>query len=268
MVDPFPTPPRPGLWRTWSRLRILGLAAFLIAANFAVQLVVYGLGGGLMVPVLAGAVGGVGLPLVLLRRAGVLDLRADLALDRPDPATVVLVAVMALSALAPTSLLAELTVRLHPVDPEWAALYAENLPRGAGAVALAFLTVVVAAPLAEEIIFRALLQRLAAGMWGGVPGLAVAALAFGLVHGEPWYLLGLIGVGAVLGTVWLATGSLTACWIAHGVHNGVSLAWLLIQGDIAVEPTAITSGDWVLAGTSSLALLVAGGILLRRRIRR
>jgi membrane protease YdiL (CAAX protease family) len=127
---------------------------------------------------------------------------------------------------------------------------------------------VVAAPLAEEIIFRALLQRLAAGLWGGVPGLAVAALAFGLVHGEPWYLLGLIGVGAVLGTVWLATGSLTACWIAHGVHNGVSLAWLLIQGDIAVEPTAITSGDWVLAGTSSLALLVAGRILLRRRVRR
>jgi membrane protease YdiL (CAAX protease family) len=265
MHDPVPTPPRPGLWHAWSRLRVLGLAAFLIAANFTVQLVVYGLGGGLMLPVLAGALLGVGLPLVLLHRGGVLAPRADLGLDRPGAATVVLATVMALAALAPTSLLAELTVRLHPVSPEWAALYDENLPRGPAGVALAFLAVVVAAPLAEEVIFRALLQRLAASLWGGVPGLVVAALAFGLVHGEPWYLLGLIGVGAVLGTVWLATGSLTACWIAHAVHNGVSLAWLLAQGQVTTEPTAVTTGDWVLAGISCVVLLTAGRILMRRR---
>ena len=265
MVDPVPTPPRPGLWHGWSRFRILGLVAFLIAANFAVQLVVYGLGGGLMLPVLAGALAGVGLPLALLHRGGVLVPRTDLGLDRPDPLTAALAAVMALAALAPTSLLAELTVRLHPVNPEWAALYDESLPHGPIAVVLAVLAVVVAAPLAEEIIFRALLQRLAASLWGGVPGLAVAALAFGLVHGEPWYLLGLIGVGIVLGTVWLATESLTACWIAHAVHNGVSLAWLLAQGAVTTEPTPITAGDWVLAGASLLVLLATGRILWRRR---
>lgn len=261
-----PTPPSPGLWHVWSRFRILGLVAFLVAANFAVQLAVFALGGGLMLPVLLGAVLGVGLPVAQLRRAGLVEAGRDLGLDRPDAATVALVVVMAIAALVPTSLLAELTVRLHPVDPEWAALYDEHLPRGVAAVVLAYVTVVVAAPLAEEIIFRALLQRLAASLWGGVPGLVVAALAFGLVHGEPWYLLGLIGVGIVLGTVWLATGSLTACWIAHAVHNGVSLTWLLAQGTVTAGPAHVTAADWALGAGSALVLLLVGRILVKRRV--
>jgi len=266
MMDARFEPPRGGLWTTWGRLRILGLVAFLIAANFSVQLLVYGLGGGLMLPVLLGSLLGVGAPLALLARGGVMVPAADLRLDRPAPGTLALVVVMALAALMPTSLLAELTVRLHPVDPEWAALYSANLPRGAAAVALAAVTVVIVAPLAEEIIFRALLQRLTTRVWGGLPGLAVAALVFGLVHGEPWYLLGLIGVGVVLGTVWLATESVTACWVAHGVHNGVSLAWLLAQGKITTEPTTVTAVDWALAAGSLLVLVLAGRALLGRRV--
>ncbi|MFN2371824.1 MAG: lysostaphin resistance A-like protein [Candidatus Krumholzibacteriia bacterium] len=261
---PHPDGPVPGLWHDWGRAPILALTVFLLLANLTVQLLAYGLGGGLMLPVLAGALLGVVAPLEMLRRRGLLAPAADLGLDRPRPATLGLVAVVALAGLLPTSLLAEGSLRLHPIDPTWAALTNEHLPRGAGGTVLAVLAAVVAAPLAEEIVFRAFLQRLAASVWGPWPGLVVAALAFGLVHGEPWYLFGLIGVGLVMGLVWEATRSLTACWLAHALHNAVSLGALLASGGIRLEPADYGPGDWGLVAASAVVLAVAGGALLRR----
>ena len=265
--SPHQPDPAPGLWQAWGRLPILALTVFLLLSNLVTQLMVWGLGGGLMLPLVAGALVGVVLPLEVLRRRGQLQPAADLGLDRPAPATLGLVAVVALAGLAPTSLLAEGSLRLHPVDPRWAALYNEHLPFGPGQTAVAVIAAVFAAPLAEEIIFRAFLQRLAARVWGRVPGLVIAALVFGIVHGEPWYMFGLIGVGLILGIVWEATRSLTACWLAHALHNAVSLGALLAGGGVSVEPAAYGTGDWLLAGASAVVLVVAAAALLRRRAR-
>lgn len=264
---PHPVPTAPGLWQTWGRAPILALTVFLLLANLTCQLLAYGLGGGLMLPLLSGSLLGVVLPLELLRRRGLLDPATDLGLDRPCAATLALVAVVALAGLLPTSLLAEGSLRLHPVDPRWAALYNEHLPLGPGGTVIAVVAAVFAAPLAEEIIFRAFLQRLAASLWGPLPGLLVAALVFGIVHGEPWYLFGLIGVGLVMGLVWEATRSLTACWLAHALHNAVSLGALLRGGGISPEPAVYGPGDWALTAVSCVVLALAGGALLRRRRR-
>ena len=259
-----PSPPGPGLWQTWGRGPILALVIFLVLSNLTCQLLAYGLGGGLLLPLLAGSVLGVLLPLELLRRRGRLVPADDLGWDRPAPVTMLLAAVFALAALAPTSLLAEFSLRLHPVDPRWAALYNEQLPLGPWALAGAVVAVVFAAPLAEEIIFRALLQRLAAEVWGPLPGLVLGALVFGIVHGEPWYLFGLVGVGLVMGLIWQTTRSLATCWLAHALHNAVSLGALLADGGISLEPAVYGRADWILLGVS-VGVLVAAGFALRRR---
>ncbi len=265
-LQPKQTPdPAPGLWQTWGRGPILALVIFLMLANLTGQLLVYGLGGGLLLPPLAGALLGVLLPLAMLQRQGQLVPATDLGAGRPAPATLAVAGVFALAGLAPSSLLAEFSLRLHPVDPQWAALYNEQLPLGLRDTLVAVVSVVVVAPLAEEIVFRALLQRLAAGLWGRVPGLIVGALVFGIVHGEPWYIFGLIGVGLVLGVIWDATGSLAACWLAHALHNAVSLAALQRGPGISLEPAVYGTGDWLLVGGSCLVLAAAGGILLRSR---
>ncbi len=260
----LPPDSAPGLWQTWGHLPVLALTIFLFMAYLVCQLLFYGLTGGLMLPVLAGALVGVMLPLELLRRRGVLIPEDDLGLDRPDRVTLALVVVIALASLAPVSLLAEAALRLHPVDAAWAADYNGHLPRTAGEMIVAGLAVLLVAPLAEEIIFRAFLQRLATETWGVVPGIVVSALAFGLLHGEPWYLFGLIGVGLVLGLVWAATRSLTACWLAHAVHNAVSLIALLRGEGVSVEPAVYGAWDWVLVGVSLAALATAGWALVRR----
>jgi membrane protease YdiL (CAAX protease family) len=271
MNPPEPSPrgrPRPGIWAAWSAWRILGLAVALLAADYAVQLAVHLADGGLTWPALAGAVLGVVVPLVLLALDGTLRPRDDLGLHRPSLRASLLVSGFALAGVAPVSLLAGWSARLHPVDPEWLRLVNESLPDTPGALLVTVLAVVVAAPLAEEIVFRALLQRLAARLWGGAAAAVVTALVFAIVHGEPWYLFGLFGVGLILAVVWEATGSLLACWLAHAAHNAASLALLLAARDATGDPASLDHADGLLLAVSLVVLLVLGRTLLAARHRR
>jgi membrane protease YdiL (CAAX protease family) len=253
----------PGLWRAWSRWRILGLAIALVAGNFAWQLVAAALGGGLFLPVLAGGVLGVMAPLLLLGRDHGWRAAADFGLDRPRADTLALAALLAAASLAPTSLLAELSAWLHPVDPVWANALQEHMPRGPSEVAIAILAVVVTAPLVEEIVFRGLLHRLAGSVWGALPAVAVSSVIFGLVHGQPWYLFGLIGIGVVLAVIWEATRSVTACAVAHAVHNGVSLGMMVATGQAVSEAGGLTATDYALAGGSLAAAVLLARLLWR-----
>lgn len=261
-LEPTPPPPPPALWDSWSRLRILALGATLLLGNFTCQLLWYKWHPGLFGPVLAGALGGVVLPMLLLARRWRWQASRDLGLDRPGPRPLLGAVLMALAALAPSSLLAEVSLRLHPADPEWLAHYAQNLPSTPAAIAVAVIAVVLAGPLAEELVFRGLVHRVFSLTWGPWPAIAASSLLFGWMHSEPWYVLGLIAVGVMLALVWESTGSLTACWVAHGVHNGVSLAVMIAQGPAGASPQAITPAYVGLAVASTAVLL-----LVARRLR-
>ncbi len=207
--------------------------------------------------------GGVFLPLLVLGWRWRWNRTRDFGLDRPSPVAAAGAILMALAALAPGSLLAYLSLKLHPVDAQWLANYAQNLPVSATDIAVAAFAVVVCGPLAEEIIFRGLIHRVFSRTWGPWPAIVASAIVFGLVHGEPWYLLGLIGVGLLLAFIWEATGSLTACWLAHAVHNGISLGVMVAEGPAGVAPTTPTPVDLALAA-GSLVMLVLVGRWLRR----
>ena len=252
----------PGMWETWRRGQILALAILLMAGNFFFQIVFYLIRQDLFLPVLAGALGGVLVPMVLMARRWDLSFSRDFGLTFPHPAVLGAAALISICSVMPTSLLAEFSIRLHPVDPEWMTLYLENLPNTTWEIILAAVTVVLVAPVAEEIIFRGLLQRVTATLWGPLPGILVSALLFGIVHGEPWFLFGLIGVGLVLAFIFATTGSVTACWVAHGLHNAVSLWVMLGGGEGPNEPRPVTAQDWALAAVSVVGLVVVGKFLL------
>lgn len=264
---PAPPPP-PGLWRLWTRSRIVALVVLLAAGNFLLQIVAYVLGLGLFVPVLVGAVGGVLAPLAWLARHESVDGRGDFGFDRLDPVEIVGAAALAAAALAPSSLLAELSLRLHPADPQWAQSFHEALPDTPLDIVVAVVAVVVVAPLAEELVFRGLSHRLLRGIWGGPAASVLSALIFAIVHAEPWFLLGLFGVGLMLAAVWEATRSVAACWCAHAVHNAISLGLMLTSEQVVPEPSPIEPTDW---GWTAVSLLAFAGIaawLMRRRAER
>jgi membrane protease YdiL (CAAX protease family) len=104
-------------------------------------------------------------------------------------------------------------------------------------IGLVCFAAVVAAPIAEEILFRGLLQGwletrlegLAPGRAGGL-AIAISSAAFALAHvGQGLAWLPLFFFGWVAGYLALQTGSLLPGIILHALFNGVSVAMLLLQ---------------------------------------
>ena len=92
-----------------------------------------------------------------------------------------------------------------------------------------FLTVCVLGPLLEELLFRGLLFR---GLtnWFGFWGAAIlSSAAFAAMHPQlPLGFLPIWVIGVALCILYRRTGSLTACWVLHGVNNTVALLGTLV----------------------------------------
>jgi len=117
-----------------------------------------------------------------------------------------------------------LTYRLHPV--------LEFLPKaGAGWVAVAVLSAVVLAPLAEEIFFRGLLQsslkRHFRNPW---PAVLIASAVFALVHVQQVQdMPSLLVLGVALGYNYERTGRLGGPILMHAFFNTFSILNTLLQ---------------------------------------
>jgi len=110
-------------------------------------------------------------------------------------------------------------------------------------VALVVFAAVVAAPIAEEFLFRRVLQgwlerRLDGGAIRGGGGLAVglSSLAFALAHvGQGLAWVPLFFFGLVVGHLARQTGSIVPGVILHALFNAVSVGLVLLQ---VAEPAA------------------------------
>jgi membrane protease YdiL (CAAX protease family) len=90
--------------------------------------------------------------------------------------------------------------------------------------------VTIAAPVAEEIVFRGYLQGALQPAMGARWAVALTATVFGLVHTMPYALpVGLLG--AFFGWLAVRHGSLLAPIAAHTLHNGVVVAVTVLWPD-------------------------------------
>jgi len=245
-------------WNTWGtgRLVLLTLAVFLF--NAGAQGAAYGLTRNIFFSV------GVGGVLVMLF-AGTMSQSRGLSsaevfhLDRPSPLAALLAVLAAAAAMIPAGLLTTISARIHPPSPEWVDFYNAHLPVGRLETGLAYGSVVVLGPLAEELIYRGLLYRIFRRHWGVMPSAVLSALIFGLAHGEPWYIFGLVALGVVFALVYEFSGSLTTAAVAHAVHNAVSMTVIIgeegMSADVPDDPI-----PWIWLAVSLLAL----GVVLHR----
>jgi membrane protease YdiL (CAAX protease family) len=100
-------------------------------------------------------------------------------------------------------------------------------------VSMALITVfgVTAGPIAEELAFRGFIQPLFVKSFGGVKGILLASLPFGLLHfseyGNSWRHVVLItAAGAAFGWMRHATGSTKASSLMHSAYNALFFAGL------------------------------------------
>lgn len=121
---------------------------------------------------------------------------------------------------------------------------------------LGIISIVVMAPLVEELLFRGAIQGHLMRKWK-MPylGIVVSSLIFGVVHGNPAQIPFAFVVGMSLGWMYYLTGSLIPGILMHFINNGSSVLLYVLSGN--PDATMISS----LGESSSLALAVAGIIL-------
>jgi len=156
----------------------------------------------------------------------------DVGIGDPRPAADLRLALGGLAlVLAPVLAFASLVNLLVPYRHQLVDLLLEH--RDPAALALAAFSAVVAAPIAEELFFRRVLQgwlekRLPGD--GGGQAVALAAAAFALAHfGQGLAFLPLYPLALVLGHLVLRTGSIVPSILLHALFNAVSLGSLLLQ---------------------------------------
>jgi membrane protease YdiL (CAAX protease family) len=178
------------------------------------------------------------LPLVFLCRALGSSFGAGIQWRWPAWRQAVGSVLVALGTLAPAY---GASRALEPwLDPpaDLVEMYAGLLPSGPLAFIGGIVAIVVAAPLAEEILFRGLVQPSLARIVPVPLAVAASAAAFGAAHGSLWLMVPVAVLGIALGAIAWWTRGIACAWIAHAAFNALGFAELCITRDPASETVA------------------------------
>lgn len=122
-----------------------------------------------------------------------------------------------------------------------------------------FLTLVVAAPIVEELIFRGVILDGLLKRYSPVKSIFISSLLFGIVHLNPWQFVGAMGLGVFMGWVYHKTQNLSLCILIHFANN--LFAFVTMQfGNMEeeLEKSFVESSG----GMTNAVLIVSGGILV------
>jgi membrane protease YdiL (CAAX protease family) len=193
----------------------------------------------------------IALPAIILVRCANVQFAPYLGLHPPRPKHLLVALAVGVANQPVVSLLTWGVRSLVPAD--W--LDAFDLKQRAlesifAAQAVPFLaTVMIAAPLGEELFFRGFAQPALQRSWGPVAAVLVSGAMFALIHLDRVGFLGLWEIGITLALLRYATGSLWPSILCHAVNNGIAgVSFLLGWEDPSTPPP-----PW---------LLVLGGLLL------
>lgn len=132
---------------------------------------------------------------------------------------------------------------------------------------LLIVTIVIGAPILEELCFRGLLwnavERIAPGLYGQGLALVITSLAFAVAHADPIQSPALLFTAFFLGWLRLMSGSLWPCILAHFVNNALAatLGLVLAGAEDDVGPSL-----WLaLAGFAITMFVTVIAVFVRRR---
>lgn len=207
-----------------------------------------------------GPVLGVILPVYLVTHRFPAGFRRQLLIRRPQVLRTAQVLIATLLVAVIVDYIYVLSAKFTAAPAEYVEGLKELKPSGGPAIVLTYFGLCVFVPLAEEIVFRGLVQRVFTRNMGGVLAMVLAGAFFGVIHLTPQMLLSMIAFGIFLGYLFYATSNLTYPILAHCAFNTISyvqLVTLPVEKLDSVPP--YTRSPWVLL----VALAATAYLLLR-----
>ncbi len=114
----------------------------------------------------------------------------------------------------------ESIVNRIPMSEKWEQIFAQaiqfNLP--------GFLSVAIAAPILEEIIFRGIVLKGFLRKYNPQKAIIYSALLFGIAHMNPWQFIAAFAIGYVMGWMYWKSKSILPGLFIHFVNNTFSFA--------------------------------------------
>ncbi len=240
--------------RPWFLIMIASLCFMLYEL---IQAPFYGMGAyGFSLGILLSTAIGVLMPLLSLTRRLGIPFRAQFQLEWPERGPALAVAGATLSLIPALEIMTAAMARRYPPEASYMEFVEMLRPESLPAFLAVLVALVLAVPLAEELIFRGLLQRVLLRHSGRVLSILLVAVLFGAVH--PLYSIpGVTLLGIFFGTLALTMGNLSYSLIAHALWNLVNLIVLRqSSGDLEqMHDSPFQQGSllWMLV---SLALFV------------
>ena len=126
---------------------------------------------------------------------------------------------------------------------------------------LGIISMVVLAPLLEEILFRGAIQGVLMRLFGKPwPAIVVAALIFGIVHWNPVQVVYATLLGIVLGWIYYRSGNLVYVIVGHVLNNAIAA-----YTTAAISPSV--EEDFAATGYGIVAFLLFAAIAVLLAVR-
>lgn len=199
---------------------------------------------------------------VLIKYSALKETRGYDCRGKIDGPVALLIAALGAAYVVSTSILVELAHSLWPIPEAHinrmiGLLRTETFPEF-----LAVMLIVAVAPaVAEELLFRGVIQPIFVRRFGPLCGIAGTALLFAAFHLNPWAFFPLLIVGTFFGYVAYKTGTF---WAGSLAHFGCNVPGIIVANRTeAIGYEALTEGiPWYISAIA-IAAATAGTMLLR-----
>ena len=148
---------------------------------------------------------------------------------------------MALAVIGTSILISEADnlLRTFLPPPAWFDEFFRSLLSGEISLWSSILSLVVVAPLTEELLVRGLILRGFLSHYSTRKAILASAIFFGLLHLNPWQFIGATALGILFAWWFIETRSMLSCFLGHAFANTLPLAATVL---LPFEIPGYTSG--------------------------
>lgn len=127
------------------------------------------------------------------------------------------------------------------------------------------LTIAVAGPVLEELLFRGAVQKLLLQQYAPAKAILFSALIFGVFHINPAQIVPAFLMGLMLGWVYYRTASLIPCIVVHILNNSLSVYLMINHPETQEVDDLVTGNTYWIVGLVAVGLLVGTYYLLKQK---